>query len=130
MLTLEDANRITAAAKRTAAQNNWNLVIAVVDDGGFLVSLERMDGSQKASVAVAQQKARVAILYQRPTKEFEERLLSGNLGVLSLPDIICSEGGVPIIRDGVCVGAIGVSGAKSFEDGLVAASGLSALNIG
>jgi uncharacterized protein GlcG (DUF336 family) len=130
MLTLEEANRITAAAKRTAAQNNWKLVIAVVDDGGFLVSLERMDGSQKASVAVAQQKARVAILYQRPTKEFEERLLAGNIGVLSLPDIICSEGGVPIIRDGVYIGAIGVSGAKSFEDGLVAASGLSALNIG
>ena len=130
MLTLEEANRITAAAKRTAAQNNWNLVIAVVDEGGFLVSLERMDGAQKASVGVAQQKARVAILYQRPTKEFEERLLAGNLGVLSLPDIICSEGGVPIIRDGVYIGAIGVSGAKSFEDGLVAASGLSALNIG
>jgi uncharacterized protein GlcG (DUF336 family) len=130
MLTLEEANRITAAAKRTAAQNNWKLVIAVVDDGGFLVSLERMDGSQKASVAVAQQKARVAILYQRPTNEFEERLLAGNIGVLSLPDIICSEGGVPIIRDGVYIGAIGVSGAKSFEDGLVAASGLSALNIG
>ena len=130
MLTLEEANRITAAAKRAAAQNSWNLVIAVVDDGGFLVSLERMDGAQKASVAVAQQKARVAILYKRPTKEFEERLLAGNLGVLSLPDVICSEGGVPIIRDGVYVGAIGVSGAKSFEDGLVAAGGLSALNIG
>ena len=130
MLTLEEANRMTAAAKRTAAQNNWNLVIAVVDDGGFLVSLERMDGAQKASVAVAQQKARAAILYKRPTKEFEERLLAGNLGVLSLPDVICSEGGVPIIRDGVYVGAIGVSGAKSFEDGIVAASGLSALNIG
>ena len=130
MLTLEDANRMTAAAKHAAAQNNLKLVIAVVDDGGFLVSLERMDGAQKASVAVAQQKARVAILYQRPTKEFEERLLAGNLGVLSLPDIICSEGGVPIIRDGVYVGAIGVSGAKSFEDGIVAASGLSALNNG
>ena len=130
MLTLEDANRITAAAKRTAAQNNWNLVIAVVDDGGFLVSLERMDGSQKASVAVAQQKARVAILYKRPTKVFEEGVMAGNIGLMALPDVICSEGGVPIIRDGVYIGAIGVSGAKSFEDGIVAASGLSALNIG
>ena len=130
MLTLEDANRITAAARRTAAQNNWNLVIAVVDDGGFLVSLERMDGAQKASVAVAQQKAKVAILYKRATKVFEEGILAGNIGLLALPDVICSEGGVPIIRDGVYVGAIGVSGAKSFEDGIVAASGLSALNIG
>jgi glc operon protein GlcG len=127
MLTLEDAHRITLAARRAAAENNWNVVIAVVDDGGHLISLERMDGTQKGSVRVAEQKARTAIMFKRPTKAFEDAVLQGRPVMMTMPDMICLEGGLPLIRDGVYVGAIGVSGVKSSEDGIVAAQGASAL---
>ncbi|MDK9704491.1 MAG: heme-binding protein [Sulfuritalea sp.] len=127
MLTLEDARRISLAAQRTAAENKWNVVVAVVDDGGYLISLERMDGTQKGSVQVAQQKARTAILFKRPTKAFEDMVLQGRPVMMTMPDVICLEGGVPLIRDGVYVGAIGISGVKSSEDGIVAAAGAAAL---
>ncbi len=127
MLTLEDALRITAAARRAATENNWNVVIAVVDDGGHLISLQRMDGTQKGSVRVAEQKARTAIMFKRPTKAFEDMVLQGRPVMMTLPDVICLEGGLPLIRDGVYLGAIGVSGLKSSEDGVVAAAGASAL---
>jgi uncharacterized protein GlcG (DUF336 family) len=127
MLTLEDALRITAAARRAATENNWNVVIAVVDDGGHLISLERMDGTQKGSVRVAEQKARTAIMFKRPTKAFEDMVLQGRPVMMTMPDVICLEGGLPLIRDGVHVGAIGVSGVKSSEDGIVAAQGASVL---
>jgi uncharacterized protein GlcG (DUF336 family) len=127
MLSLDDALRITAAARRAATENNWNVVIAVVDDGGHLISLERMDGTQKGSVRVAEQKARTAILFKRPTKAFEDMVLQGRAVMMTMPDVICLEGGLPLIRDGVYVGAIGVSGVKSSEDGIVAAQGAAAL---
>ena len=127
MLSLDDALRITAAARRAATENNWNVVIAVVDDGGHLISLERMDGTQKGSVRVAEQKARTAILFKRPTKAFEDMVLQGRPVMMTLPDVICLEGGLPLIRDGVYLGAIGVSGVKSSEDGIVAAQGAAAL---
>ncbi|MBK7023968.1 MAG: heme-binding protein [Sulfuritalea sp.] len=127
MLTLEDALRITLAARRAATENNWNVVIAVVDDGGHLISLQRMDGTQKGSVRVAEQKARTAIMFKRPTKAFEDMVLQGRPVMMTMPDVICLEGGLPLIRDGVYVGAIGVSGVKSSEDGIVAAQGASAL---
>ena len=127
MLNLEDALRITHAARRAATENNWNVVIAVVDDGGHLISLERMDGTQKGSVRVAEQKARTAIMFKRPTKAFEDMVLQGRPVMMTMPDAICLEGGLPLIRDGVYVGAIGVSGLKSSEDGVVAAAGASAL---
>ncbi len=128
MLTLEDALRITLAARRAATENNWNVVIAVVDDGGHLISLARMDGTQKGSVRVAEQKARTAILFKRPTKAFEDMVLQGRPVMMTMPDVICLEGGLPLIRDGVYLGAIGVSGVKSSEDGIVAAQGASALD--
>lgn len=127
MLTLEDANRITLAARRAAEENNWHVVIAVVDDGGHLISLQRMDGTQKGSVRVAEQKARTAILFRRPTKAFEDAVLQGRPVMMSMPDAICLEGGLPLIRDGIFVGAIGVSGVKSAEDGIVAEQGAAAL---
>ena len=126
MLTLDDALRITAAARRAATENNWNVVIAVVDDGGHLISLERMDGTQKGSVRVAEQKARTAMLFKRSTKVFEDAVLQGRPNMATLPDVICLEGGLPLLRDGVQVGAIGVSGVKSFEDGIIAAAGVAA----
>lgn len=127
MLTLEDARCITVAARRAATENNWNVVIAVVDDGGHLISLERMDGTQKGSVRVAEQKARTAIMFKRPTKAFEDLVLQGRPVMMTMPDVICLEGGLPLIREGVYLGAIGVSGVKSSEDGVVAAAGASAL---
>lgn len=126
MLTLADARRIAAAAMRTATENKWNVVVAVVDDGGHLVLLERMDGTQKGSVRVAEQKARTAMLFKRSTKVFEDAVLQGRPNMATLPDVICLEGGLPLIRDGVQVGAIGVSGVKSFEDGIIAAAGAAA----
>ncbi len=128
MLTLDDALRITQAARRAATENNWNVVIAVVDDGGHLISLQRMDGTQKGSVRVAEQKARTAILFKRPTRAFEDMVVQGRTVMMTMPDVICLEGGLPLIRDGVYVGAIGVSGVKSSEDGIVAAQGASALD--
>lgn len=127
MLSLEEARRIIAAACRAAAERQWTVVVAVVDDGGHLIALERMDGTQKGSVRVAEQKARTAILFKRPTKAFEEAVVQGRPNLMTLPDVICLEGGVPLIRDGVYVGAIGVSGLKAFEDGVVAAAGVAAL---
>jgi uncharacterized protein GlcG (DUF336 family) len=127
MLSLDDALRITAAARRAATENSWNVVIAVVDDGGHLISLERMDGTQKGSVRVAEQKARTAIMFKRPTKAFEDMVLQGRPVMMTMPDVICLEGGLPLIRDGVYLGAIGVSGVKSSEDGIVAAQGAAAL---
>jgi glc operon protein GlcG len=127
MLTLADAKRITAAAQRTAAENGWNVVIAVVDDGGFLISLERMDDTQKGSVEVAQQKARTAILFRRPSKVFEDGIAQGKPGFVTMHEVICLEGGLPLVRDGKYVGAIGISGVKSSEDGIIAAAGVTAL---
>jgi uncharacterized protein GlcG (DUF336 family) len=127
MLTLADAERMTAAARRAAVDNNWNVVIAVVDDGGHLISLQRMDGTQKGSVRVAEQKARTAIMFKRPTKAFEDAVLQGRPVMMTMPDAICLEGGLPLVRDGVYLGAIGVSGVLSSQDGVVAAQGAAAL---
>lgn len=127
MLTLADAERMTAAARVAAVENNWNVVIAVVDDGGHLISLQRMDGTQKGSVRVAEQKARTAIMFKRPTKAFEDAVLQGRPVMMTMPDAICLEGGLPLVRDGVYLGAIGVSGVLSSQDGVVAAKGAAAL---
>lgn len=127
MLTLADARRITAAAQQKATENNWNVVIAVVDDGGHLILLERMDGTQKGSVRVAEQKARTAMLFKRATKVFEDAVQQGRPNMMTMPEVIALEGGLPLLRDGVQVGAIGVSGVKSFEDGIIAAAGVAAL---
>lgn len=128
MLTLEDARRITAAASEVAERNGWRVVIAIVDDAGFLISLERMDGTQRGSVAIAQQKARTAVLFRRPTKVFEDAVAQGRPGMATMQDVICLEGGLPLVRDGAYVGAIGVSGVKSSEDGIVAAAGVRAFD--
>ncbi|MCX7162797.1 MAG: heme-binding protein [Betaproteobacteria bacterium] len=127
MLTLDDALRISLAARRAAAGNGWNVAIAVVDDGGHLITLERMDGTQKGSVRVAEQKARTATLFKRPTKAFEDAVLQGRPVMMTMPEVICLEGGLPLVRDGIHVGAIGVSGVKSSEDGIVAEQGALAL---
>ena len=127
-MTLEAAKQIAAAAQQEARKNNWTMVIAIVDDGGHLIYLERMDGTQVASVTVAQEKAACAILFKRPTKALEEAVAGGRIVVMKLAGSVPVEGGLPIVVDGQFVGAIGVSGGTSPQDGQVAAAGLTAMS--
>ena len=126
-LSLEDAKRVAAAARAEAEKNGWAIVIAVVDDGGHLMYLERMDGTQKASSGIAEAKGRTAILFKRPTKAIEDNVLEGRTVMMGLPGAVPLEGGVPLLKDGQFVGGIGVSGVQSFQDGIVARAGAAAL---
>ncbi len=126
-LSLDDARTMAAAARAEAARNGWTVVVAVVDDGGHLVLLERMDGTQKASCVVAQEKARTAILFKRPSKALEAAVLDGKPHMMTLPGATPIEGGLPIVWRDSFVGAIGVSGVQSFQDGICAKAGLDAL---
>ena len=126
-LMLAAAKKIIAAAEAEALKHAWPVVIAVVDDGGHLLSLERLDNAQFASVEIAIQKARAAIAFKRPTKVWEEMLASGQQRVLNLAGVVTSEGGVPLTWKGQIVGAIGVSGVKPSEDGQIASAGAAVL---
>ena len=126
-LSLEDAKRVAAAARAEAEKNGWAIVIAVVDDGGHLIYLERMDGTQKASSRIAEAKGRTAILFKRPTKAIEDNVLEGRTVMMGLPGAVPLEGGVPLMKDGQFLGGIGVSGVQSFQDGIVARAGAAAL---
>ncbi len=127
VLTLEDAKRVAAAAETEAHSNEWKVVIAVVDDGGHLLYLQRSHDTQFGSVETAIAKAHAAVAFQRPTKASEDAVLSGRLIHLALPGVIPSEGGVPLMRDEVIVGGIGISGVRSFQDGQIAQAGANAL---
>lgn len=129
VLTLADAKRVAAAAAEEAQRNGWSVVIAIVDEAGLLVYLERLDGVQPASCDIAQAKARAAALFKRPSKALEETVAGGRIALLSLPHIIPVEGGLPLVHEGQIVGAIGVSGVQSFEDGIVAKAGADALGV-
>lgn len=122
-LTLEAAKEIAAAAQAEAQKNEWTMVICVVDDGGHLIYLERMDGTQIGSVVVAQEKAATAVRFKRPTKALEEAVAGGRQVVMKLPGATPVEGGLPILAGGDLIGAIGVSGGTSAQDGVVAAAG-------
>lgn len=123
-LTLDAAKKIAEAAHAEAVANKWTMVIAIVDDGANLIYLERADGTQIGSVEVAQEKARSAVKFKRPTKVFEDAVAGGRNAILKLPGALPVEGGVPLMIDGVVLGAIGVSGATSAQDGQVAAAGV------
>ncbi len=127
VLTLAASQRIAGMAHVEADKNGWRLVIAILDDGGHLLYLERMDGAQIGSVQVAQDKARSAVLFKRPTKALEEAVAAGRTVVMKLAGAIPVEGGHPIVVDGEVLGAIGVSGATSAQDSQVALAGLKAL---
>jgi glc operon protein GlcG len=128
-ISLDDAKKVVAAAEASAEQNGWPMVIAVVDSSGHLVLLHRMNNAQYGSIAIAEHKAVTAVNFKRPTKVFEDAIAAGgiNIRLLSTPGFCALEGGVPLIRDGRLIGAIGVSGAKSTEDAIVAAAGVDAL---
>lgn len=127
VLTLEDAKRVAAAAETEARTNVWKVVIAVVDDGGHLLYLERSHDTQFGSVETAITKAHAAVAFQRPTKSSEDAVLSGRLIHLALPGVIPADGGLPLIRDGVVIGGIGISGVRSFQDGQIAQAGVAVL---
>jgi glc operon protein GlcG len=126
-LTLEIAKELSAAAEAEAIKNGWNVVIAIVDEGGRLMHLVRRDGTQYGSIEVAQDKARTAIAFRRPTKAFEEAIAGGRNALLRLGDATPIEGGLPIVVDGEMLGAIGVSGVTSEQDAHIAQAGLDAL---
>lgn len=123
-LTLDAAKKIAEAAHAEAVANKWTMVIAIVDDGANLIYLERADGTQIGSIEVAQEKAKTAVKFKRASKVFEDAVAGGRNAILKLPGALPVEGGVPLMIDGVVLGAIGVSGATSAQDGQVAAAGV------
>jgi len=127
ILTLEDAKRIAEAAEIEAQTNGWGVVIAIVDDGGNLLYLQRKHDTQFGSVETAMMKAKAAVAFKRPTKSSEDAVLSGRLIHLALPGVIPAEGGIPLLYEGMVVGGIGVSGVRSAQDGQIAIAGASAL---
>ena len=129
-LTLEAAKQIASVAEKFARKQDWNVVIAIVDDGGHLIYLARMDGTQIGSIEVAQAKARTARAFKRPTKTWSEGLKAGRTQILGLPGATPIEGGLPLVLKGEYLGAIGVSGAPPGKseiesiDGACAQSGM------
>lgn len=128
VLTLQAARLMAAAAEATAAKNGWRVVIAVVDDGGHALLVQRIDGTQSSSVPTAMGKARSAVAYKRPTRILEEMINQGRFSFLSAGgDPVALQGGLPIEIDGQLLGGIGVSGVKASDDEIVAQAGLDAL---
>lgn len=126
-LTIAAAKRIAAAAQKECAKNHWTMFIAIIDDGGNLMYLERMDGTQLGSMQVSIEKGRSALLFKRPTKALEDAVAGGRVVVMKLANAIPVEGGLPLIVDGQFVGAIGISGGTSAQDGQVAQAGVEEL---
>jgi len=125
-ITLEQAKKVMAGAEAEAKKNSWNVVMVVLDSGGNLVMLQRMDGAQFGSIEVAKEKAYSAVAFRRPTKAFDDALAQGgaNLRILRLPGASPVEGGIPIVVDGKLIGAVGVSGVTSAQDAQIARAGV------
>jgi glc operon protein GlcG len=128
-ITLKQAKDVVSGAEAEAQKNNWPVVIAIVDTGGNLIMLQRLDNAQFGSVEVARQKAWSAAAFRRPTKVFQDAIASGgaNLRLLSLPGASPLEGGLPLVVDGQIIGAIGVSGVMSEQDAQIAKAGVDSL---
>ncbi len=128
-ITADAAKKLAAAAIAEARKNHWEMAVAIVDTAGYLVYFERMPETQIASVDIAQDKARSAALFRRPTKSFQDALAAGGVGlrILALKGAVPVEGGIPLIVGGKVVGAIGASGGSSDQDGLTAQAGAAAL---
>jgi glc operon protein GlcG len=129
-LELADVKAIAAAAEAEALANKWPVVIAIVDDGGHLLWLQRLDGAAPISSHIAPAKAQTAAMGRRESRIYEEMINGGRFSFLSAPGLQgLLEGGVPIMKDGQCIGAIGVSGVKSTEDAQIARAGIAALGL-
>ena len=125
-LSLEAARKLVSVAEAEATKNKWTMVLAIVDDGGNLMYLERMDNAQIGSIEVAIQKAKTAISFKRPTKAYEDLVAQGKADILGVPGVIPIEGGLPLVIDGQYVGAVGVSGGTRQQDGIVAKAAVDA----
>ncbi|MDD5324156.1 MAG: heme-binding protein [Polaromonas sp.] len=130
VLELADVKAIAAAAEAEALKNNWAVTIAIADDGGHLLHLQRLDGAAPVSAYIAPAKANTAAMGRRDSKVYEDIINGGRNAFLSAPYIQgMLEGGVPIVRDGQCLGAVGVSGVKSAEDAQIARAGIAAIGL-
>ena len=129
-LELADLKAIAAAAEAEALKHQWAVTIAIVDDGGHLLWLQRLDGAAPISAHIAPAKANTAALGRRESKVYEDMINGGRVSFLSAPDLKgLLEGAVPILKDGQCLGAVGVSGVKSTEDAQIARAGIAALGL-
>ena len=130
ILSLDDIKKIAAAAEAEALANNWAVTISIVDDGGHLLWLQRLDGAAPISASIAPAKAKTAALGRRESKVYEDMINNGRYSFMSAPVLEgMLEGGVPIMVNGECLGAVGVSGVKSSEDAQIARAGIAALGI-
>jgi uncharacterized protein GlcG (DUF336 family) len=129
-LDLADVKAIAAAAEAEALKHSWAVSIAIVDDGGHLLWLQRLDGAAPISAHIAPAKANAAALGRRESKVYEDMINAGRVSFLSAPDLKgLLEGGVPVLKDGQCLGAVGVSGVKSTEDAQIARAGIAAIGL-
>lgn len=129
-LEAADIKAIAAAAEAEALKNNWAVTIAIVDAGGHLLHLQRLDGAAPISAHIAPAKANTAAMGQRESKVYEDMINAGRVSFLSAPELKgLLEGGVPIMKDGQCLGAVGVSGVKSTEDAQIAKAGIAAIGL-
>jgi len=129
-LELSDLKLIAAAAEAEAMKNNWAVSIVIVDDGGHLLWLQRLDGAAPISAQIASAKAHTSALGRRETRIYEELINGGRVSFLSAPGVQgLLEGGVPIMKDGQCLGAVGVSGVKSDQDAQIASAGIAAIGL-
>lgn len=126
-LTLDVARRVAAAAETEAKRNNWAVSVAVVDDAGHLMVFHRLDGAKLVATDIAIRKARTAVYFQGPTKSLEEEVAGGRTALLPIDGFMPLEGGIPLIVEGVLVGAIGVSGVTGSQDAQCAQAGVNAL---
>ena len=130
VLEQADIQAIAAAAEAEALKNNWAVTIAIVDDGGHLLHLNRLDGAAPLSSHIAPAKANTAAMGRRESKTYEDVINGGRMSFLSAPFVQgMLEGGLPIVKDGQCIGAVGVSGVKSSEDAQVARAGIAAIGL-
>jgi glc operon protein GlcG len=130
VLEFADVKAIAAAAEAEALKNQWAVTIAIVDEGGHLLHLQRLDGAPAMSSHIAPAKAHTAALSRKESKVYEDIINNGRTSFLSAPDIKgMLEGGVPILKDGFCLGAVGVSGVKSTEDAQIAKAGIAAIGL-
>jgi glc operon protein GlcG len=126
MLTLDDCRKISDAAEAEARKNKWNVCIAILDDGGHLLHLARMDGASPANARIAIEKGRTAAESRRSTAVWQERIKT-RPELLRMPEITPIQGGLPIVVEGTCIGAVGISGVQSHEDEQIAKAGIDAL---
>jgi uncharacterized protein GlcG (DUF336 family) len=127
VLTLEDCLKIYAAAEAEARKNNWIVAIAILDDGGHLLHFARMDGATPANAGIAVEKGRTAAISRRSTGKWQEIIKGGRTEMIKMPGILPVQGGMPIVADGTCIGAVGVSGVQSHQDEQIAQAGIDAL---